>query len=141
MPPTPKPRASHLEENINEQQQSSTPPLSQSRARRLKQKTTPITNEIPQSPKPTIIIENDDEEKESNAVNHSFISKIRENDTLARFRRATPSPNSLNQNDGILYLLTLLFYSTHFQITIFLMRVLVLVNDDVINVFLQQRMQ
>ena len=41
MPPIPKPRASYLshnEENTNGKQQSSIPPLSQSRARRLKTK-------------------------------------------------------------------------------------------------------
>jgi hypothetical protein len=107
MPPIPRPRSSNLshnEENINEKQQSSIPQLSQSRARRLKQKTTPtISNETSETLIPVVTCANEDEEQESNAINNSFISKIRENDTLARYKRELSSPGHGNQNDGIIF--------------------------------------
>jgi hypothetical protein len=108
MPPIPRPRSSHLsnnEENINEKQQSSIPPLSQSRARRLKQKTTPtINNEISENSTPIVTVTNEDEEPETSAINDSFIAKIRENDTLARYKREISLPGHGNQNDGIIFL-------------------------------------
>lgn len=102
----PKPRASHRspsEENLNEKDKSSIPPLSQSRARRLKQKTTPTYDEIPQSPNPVINIDNEDDEKQPSIINNSFIAKIRQNDTLARFKRDSSAPNHGNSNDGIFF--------------------------------------
>ena len=97
MPPTPKPRASHLldnDDNRNDRSTPSTPPLSQSRARRLRQKATP------ESSKSITVIDHDDEEKETSAINNAFIAKIRENDTLARFKRETPSPSPSSHTDG-----------------------------------------
>jgi hypothetical protein len=106
MPPIPKPRSAHLlrnEENINEKSQSSIPPLSQSRARRLKQKTTStIDNDTSESPIATAHIADENEEQESSAINKSFIAKIRENDTLARYKREFSSPGHSNQNDGMI---------------------------------------
>jgi hypothetical protein len=105
MPPVPKPRASHLshnDENINEKHRSSTPPISEARARRLKQKTTPTKNdEIPESPSPVVTASREDKEKESSAINNSFIARIRENDTLARYKRDLSSPGPANQANGI----------------------------------------
>jgi len=108
MPPIPKPRSAHLsynEENINEQQQqSSIPPLSQSRVRRLKQKTTAnINNETLETPISVVSVTNEDEEQETSAINNSFIAKIRENDTLARYKRELSSPGHGNQYDGIVF--------------------------------------
>ncbi|CAF4170961.1 unnamed protein product [Adineta steineri] len=107
MPPVPKPRASHLissEESVNEKPKSPIPPLSQSRARRLKQKAVLPYDETPESPSPSINVtqEDEDEEKQqqSNIINNRFIAKIRENDTLARFKRQSSSPTHANQNDG-----------------------------------------
>lgn len=106
MPPIPRPRSSHLtnnEENINEKQQSSTLQLSQSRTRRLQQKSTHTTNnEALDTPKPLVTVTNEDEEQEPNGVNNSFIARIRENDTLARYKRELSSPGPNNQNDGII---------------------------------------
>jgi len=108
MPPIPRPRSSHLshnEDNINEKQESSIPPLSQSRARRLQQKTiTTINNEISENSTPIINVANEDEEQETSAINDSFIAKIRANDTLARYKRELSSPGQGNQNDGIIFL-------------------------------------
>jgi hypothetical protein len=113
-PPIPKPRASelsHTEENNNEKLQSSIPPLSQPRARRLKQKTTvTINNQIPESPMSVITVTNEDEEKETSAINNSFIAKIRENDTLARYKRELSSPGHGSQNDGIIIFCSLLIF-------------------------------
>jgi hypothetical protein len=104
MPPIPRPRSSHLiqnEENINEKQQSSNPPLSQSRARRLRQKTTPSSNnETLETPMPIVSVTNELKEQETSAINNSFIAKIRENDTLARYKRDLSSPGPANTNDG-----------------------------------------
>ncbi|CAF3369353.1 unnamed protein product [Rotaria sp. Silwood1] len=103
MPPIPKPRSANVsrtDENINEKPPPSTPPLSQSRARRLKQKTTFTNNETPESPTPIITVSNEDEEKDTNLINNSFIEKIRQNDTLVRFKRNSSSPSSGNQSDG-----------------------------------------
>ena len=101
MPPIPRPRSSHLPQNggnSNEKPQSTNPPLSQSRARRLQQKTTTIANnEIPES---STFLTNEEDEHESNAANNSFIARIRENDTLARYRREPSSPAHTNPNDG-----------------------------------------
>ncbi len=105
MPPVPKPRASHLspsEENINEKPKSSVPPLSQSRVRRLKQKTTATNDETPESPMPAHNVATEDEEKQSNTINKSFIAKIRANDTLARFKRESSSPNHGHSDNGIM---------------------------------------
>jgi hypothetical protein len=44
---------------------------------------------------------------EESAINNSFIAKIRENDTLARFKRELSSPGPSSQNNGI----TCLFFS------------------------------
>ncbi|CAF1378776.1 unnamed protein product [Rotaria sordida] len=103
MPPIPKPRSANLprtDENINEKQPPSTPPLSQSRARRLQQKTTLTNNETFESSTPIISVSNEDEEKETDVTRNSFIEKIRQNDTLARFKRNSPSPSHLNQSDN-----------------------------------------
>jgi hypothetical protein len=106
MPPVPKPRALHLsplEEHINEKPKSSAPPLSQSRVRRLKQKTTATNDETPESSMPAHNVANEDEEKQSNTINKSFIAKIRANDTLARFKReSSSSPNHGPSDNGII---------------------------------------
>ncbi|CAF2420842.1 unnamed protein product [Rotaria sp. Silwood2] len=101
MPPTPKPRSANLprtDNDINEKQPPSTPPISQPRARRLKQKTTLTNNEISELSKPIISVSNEDEEKEKNIINNSFIEKIRQNDTLARFKRNSSSPSQSDDN-------------------------------------------
>ncbi|CAF1447009.1 unnamed protein product [Adineta steineri] len=75
IPPVPKPRASHLissEENINEKPKSPIPPLKD---------------------------EDEEKQQQSNIINSRFIAKIRENDTLARFKRQSSSPTHANQND------------------------------------------
>ena len=104
MPPIPPQPTLHLtqsEDGINEKQQSSYPPLSQSRARRLKQKTTTMTNMEPiEMPTPTVPGAHELKEQETSAINSSFISKIRENDTLARYKRDLSSPGPANPNDG-----------------------------------------
>jgi hypothetical protein len=104
MPPIPRPRSSHLiqnEESINEKQQSSHPPLSQSRARRLRQKNATITNnESLETPMTNVPSTNELKEQETSAINNSFIAKIRENDTLARYKRDLSSPGPANPNDG-----------------------------------------
>ena len=94
MPPVPRAHSAHLlnnEDNHNEKPQSSNPPLSQSRARRLKEKTTTTTNnEVPRTP-PVV----------SNAnSNSSFIDRIRENDTLARYKREISSSSQTDSTDG-----------------------------------------
>ncbi|UJR27704.1 hypothetical protein I4U23_008981 [Adineta vaga] len=101
-PPEPKPRASHLlpsEEKTNEKPKSPVPPLSQSRARRLKQKTAAANDDIPESPSSIVVITNEDEEKQTQLINNAFIAKIRENDTLARFKRVSSSPGDVQSND------------------------------------------
>ena len=97
MPPVPRPRSAHLlnnEENVSEKSQSSNPPLSQSRARRLREKTAANTNnEIPRTP-PAIPSSNSES---------SFIDRIRENDTLVRYKRELSSPNQINSTDGKIF--------------------------------------
>ena len=74
--------------------------ISQARARRLERRTRAQHNDIPNSPKPASTSSKELEETESTAINHAFISKIRQNDTLARFKRESPSPSSSISADG-----------------------------------------
>ncbi|CAM4915498.1 unnamed protein product [Rotaria socialis] len=102
MPPIPKPRASNLtntDESGSERQDLSTPPISQSRARRMKNKTTSSDNETSESQASSATTAREDEEKEARIVNNAFIEKIRQNDTLARFKRNPPSLVSEGQSD------------------------------------------
>lgn len=112
MPPAPKPCASNLiihDENVQERPTSASSLISQSRARR-RQKATHPPNEPPESPLPVKTPPvYDDGPKASNLVNNAFIEKIRQNDTLARFKRNSPTPGSVSQSDGITSLLTLIF--------------------------------
>jgi hypothetical protein len=52
---------------------------------------------------PVVTCADENDEKESSAINNSFIAKIRENDTIARFKRELSAPGHGNQNDGIRY--------------------------------------
>lgn len=101
MPPLPRPRSAHLpptDESSDDKTHSSVPSLSQSRLRRLQQKTTStLHNELTPPSNPS----NENDENDSDVVNNSFIARIRENDTLARYKRESSSPNSRNQTDGI----------------------------------------
>lgn len=108
MPPTPKPRVSQLinnEEPSAEKLPPSTPPLSGSRARRLKEKSAIHANEhtaLKPSPKFSAQPVHDENEQTTSAVNNNFIAKILPNDTIARFRRERSSPSSSPsiQTDG-----------------------------------------
>lgn len=97
MPPLPRPRSAHLPQNDEssiDKTQSSNSSLSQSRLRRLQQKTTStLHNEISEPSTPLRHRSNDDDDDET-AVNNSFIARIRENDTLARYKRELPTSNA-----------------------------------------------
>lgn len=111
MPPIPRPRSAHLSQNdesSNDKTQSSIPSLSQSRLRRLQQKTQ--HNETYDNPTPLPNSSNDNHENESDAVNNSFIARIRENDTLARYKRELSAPSSQNQIEGTEFLKLLMFF-------------------------------
>lgn len=130
MPPVPRPRSAHLlnnEENANEKCQSSIPPLSQSRARRLKEKTAANTNnEIPRTPPAT----------PSSNSESSFIDRIRQNDTLVRYKRELSSPNQNNSTDGKIFSFKSIF-TRLFQIPVRLVLKLQLVNVGVNYVFIR----
>lgn len=109
MPPIVKPRSANLsrtDESINEEENLATPQISQPRARRLQQKTAPSNNEISALPTPPVKIVNSNEEKGKKLINNAFIEKIRNNDTLARFRRDGSSPTPGSQSDGIVICLS-----------------------------------
>lgn len=106
VPPEPKPRASHLaslEEISDENSKSPAPALSQSRVRRLRQRGVATNDEPPKSPPlrpPPVVVTVDDEEKPTKLINNAFIAKIRENDTLARFKRLSSTPGDGQSIDG-----------------------------------------
>ena len=113
-PPTPKPRASHLsliEESNNEHSLSAMPSSSESRIRRRQQKTASNIPDVPVSPSPVATLVHDDAERAPATVNNAFIAKIRENDTLARFKRESSSPAASSQNDGTIASSSLILHS------------------------------
>ena len=101
MPPLPRPRSSHLpqhDESSNDKTQTSAPSLSQSRLRRLQEKaTSTLHNEISEQ----IPSNTTDDDNDESSVNNAFIARIRENDTLARYKRESSASSSRSQNDGI----------------------------------------
>ena len=96
---------SYTDESISEKQESSTPSMmSQSRARRIKQRATAASIDTSEPVTPIHTSSNEHEEKDTKSINQAFINKIRENDTIARFQRNSSSLNSDNQTDGIILL-------------------------------------
>lgn len=128
MPPQPLPRAAHLipsEESSSDKAQSPIPPLSQSRARRQRQRAGLPSAETPQLPPST---PDTPEESKPKLINKAFIAKIRENDTLARFQRLSPVPADSGSTDGNVELLAFARARTvHLQIAA---RMSALANGD-----------
>lgn len=90
---TPKPRMG-LPPRDFERPKSGTDGVPNAARLRRQEKRSQIQQKLPDAPKLPIAKSTSEEEAESSAINKAFIANIRHNDTLARFKRGSSSPNT-----------------------------------------------